>query len=58
MTAEEKANLLKWDIDTQEYSQEKNGFIEIMEKYEKLRDDDIDILFRYGYNISSKLFET
>ena len=58
MTVEEKANLLKWDIETKEYSQEKNRFVEIMKKYKKLRDDDIDILFRYGYNISSKLFES
>ncbi|MDR2950277.1 MAG: hypothetical protein LBV71_13865 [Prevotella sp.] len=57
MTAEEKAYLLKWNIEIENAPFEDAHFIEIMKKYKGLKDDDIDILFRYGYNIISGVFK-
>lgn len=58
MTAEEKANLLKWNVEIEDPTFKDARFIEIIEKYKGLKKDDIDILFRYGYNISSELFKS
>lgn len=58
MTAEEKANLLKWNVEIEDATFKDARFIEIVEKYKGLKDDDIDILFRYGCNISSELLKS